>query len=106
MLVAHVYEIWRSRARALSDVKHAADEGAGHSQQVRLSSLSCDEYAADGVHRQRHIPKPIHSAQKTRREMLEAERTREENRRAHAPRNLPQTKPKAERKKGILRVQE
>jgi hypothetical protein len=38
--------------------------------------------------------------------MSEAERTREENRRAHAPRNVEQGKPKAERKKGILRVQE
>jgi WD repeat and SOF domain-containing protein 1 len=56
------------------------------------------------VERQRFLPSPIYNAQNLRREMTEAERRREENRRAHAPRNKEVKKPVAERKKHILKV--
>ena len=56
------------------------------------------------IERRRFLPKSIHGAGRLQREMTEAERRRDEQRQAHAPRNRPSTKPKAERSKAIRKV--
>ena len=56
----------------------------------------------------RYLPKPIHQATKLKREMLDARRTKEENRLRHAPKGVDQEllKPKPARKAPIARVEQ
>lgn len=53
-----------------------------------------------GYPSRRHIPASIHNAGKLKREMLDARKAKEENRRRHT--KAGREKPKAERKKVML----
>jgi WD repeat and SOF domain-containing protein 1 len=54
------------------------------------------------------MPKPIHQATKLKREMLDARRTKEQNRIAHAPKGVDQEllKPAPAKKSAISKVEQ
>lgn len=56
----------------------------------------------------RYLPKPIHQATKLKREMLDARRTKEQNRIAHAPKGVDQEllKPAPQKKQAIQKVEQ
>ena len=56
-----------------------------------------------GMLRGRHLPKPIHKANRLKRTVLEARRTKEERRRKHT--RAGETKPKAEKKRVVVQEQ-
>ncbi|BGP48513.1 Protein sof1 [Rhodotorula kratochvilovae] len=99
--------IWKARA---SDKLGVVDKREQVQREYRDSLREKWGTVADvaKIERTRYLPKPIHQATKLKREMLDARRTKEENRIRHAPKGVDQEllKPKPARKAPITKVEQ
>lgn len=91
--------IWKARASEKMGLMTGREKAAAEYRQALMSKWS-DTGDVKAISRRRHLPQPIKAAQRLKRTMLDAERNKEERRRAHS--NKKNEKPVSERKKSIL----
>ncbi|KAF9038269.1 WD40 repeat-like protein [Hymenopellis radicata] len=94
--------VWKSSASEKLGVVNAR-ERAAIEYRAKLVERWKDDKEVGKVARTRHLPKPVYTASKLKRTMLEAERVKEERRRKHT--RAGENKPKAERKKTVIAEQ-
>ena len=95
--------IWKARASARLGVLSTKERSKlEYRDSLREKWNSVGD--VEKIDRQRFVPKNIHNATKLRKEMDDAARRREDNRRRHAPKNRPLENPKSERKRRIVKV--
>ncbi|CDZ97903.1 Sof1-like rRNA processing protein (contains WD40 repeats) [Phaffia rhodozyma] len=93
--------LWKSKASASLGVVDSR-ERASREYRAKLVDKWGKTDAVRRIEKRRHIPSSIHNATKLKREMIDARKAKEENRRRHTKAGL--TKPKAEKKKVYFSV--
>lgn len=91
--------IWKGKASEKLGVVTARERAAIEYRNSLLERWKMDNEVGK-VARARHLPKPVYTANKLKRTMLDSERVKEERRRKHT--RAGDSKPKAERKKVVI----
>lgn len=94
--------LWKSSASA--SLGHTSTrELARRQYRDSLREKWADVGEVSRIERQRFLPKDVYAGGKTKKEMLDRLKRKDDQRRAHAK---TQEKPKSERQKGIVRTEE
>jgi WD repeat and SOF domain-containing protein 1 len=94
--------IWKTNASQKLGPISTKERAAMEYRQKLVEQWSSEKHVRQIAER-RHLPASVHNTQKLKREMLEARKVKEDRRRKHT--RAGKEKPKAERKKAILKEQ-
>ncbi|KAL1409581.1 Protein sof1 [Vanrija albida] len=91
--------IWKAKASQKLGPVSTKERQAMEYRQKLVEQWSTEKHVRS-IKDQRHVPKSIHNATNLKREMIEAQKVKEDRRRKHS--RAGKEKPKAERKKAII----